>query len=90
MRKIEFSKRYLKSLKKLDKNEQAEVNALIKRLANDENLELKYKDHQLLGKFKNFRECHIKSDLLLIYQKRNDILTLYCFNIGSHSNLFKK
>ena len=40
MRKIEFSKRYLKSLKKLDKNEQAEVNALIKRLANDENLEL--------------------------------------------------
>ena len=55
MRKIEFSKRYLKSLKKLNKNEQAEVNALIKRLANDENLELKYKDHQLLGEFKNFR-----------------------------------
>ena len=80
MRKIEFSKRYLKSLKKLDKNEQAEVNALIKRLANDENLEPKYKDHQLLGEFKNFRECHIKPDLLLIYQKRNDILTLYCFN----------
>ncbi|MCR2103276.1 type II toxin-antitoxin system YafQ family toxin [Campylobacter upsaliensis] len=27
----------------------------------------KYKDHALKGNLKTFRECHIKSDLLLIY-----------------------
>lgn len=52
--------------------------------------ESKYKDHKLTGNYKDFRECHIKPDLLLIYQKQDEILTLTCINLGSHHKLFKK
>ncbi|ECC1461956.1 type II toxin-antitoxin system YafQ family toxin, partial [Campylobacter coli] len=51
-------------------------------------LERKYKDHKLKGEFKELRECHVKPDLLLIYQKQDDKLILTCINIGSHSELF--
>ena len=36
----------------------------------------KYRDHELTGSFKGFRECHIKPDWLLIYLIENDVLTL--------------
>ncbi|PHQ90991.1 MAG: hypothetical protein COB42_04285 [Sulfurimonas sp.] len=36
----------------------------------------KYKDYQLIGKLKDFRECHIKPDLLLIYMIEDDIVKL--------------
>ncbi len=60
------------------------------KLANDEKLEDKYNDHSLIGNYKDFRECHIKPDLLLIYQKKKDILLLTCIDLGSHSELLKK
>ena len=34
------------------------------------------KNHQLVGNLKDFRECHIRPDWLLIYQKKDDILIL--------------
>ncbi|WP_034595209.1 type II toxin-antitoxin system mRNA interferase toxin, RelE/StbE family, partial [Helicobacter bilis] len=37
-----------------------------------------------------FRECHIKPDLLLIYELCDDILQLNALRVGSHSKLFKK
>lgn len=88
--KITFSARFKSSFKKLTTDKKEEALTIIERLANNETLEQKYNDHALKGEYLGFRECHLKPDLLLIYQKRNDILTLYCFNIGSHSNLFKK
>ena len=53
----------------------------------DNKLAEKYKDHQLIGKLKEFRECHIKPDLLLIYLIDDDTLKLA--DIGFHSELFK-
>ena len=53
----------------------------------DNKLTKKYKDHQLTGKLKEFRECHIKPDLLLIYMIEDNTLKLV--DIGSHSELFK-
>lgn len=47
-----------------------------------------YKDHELNGEFKGFRECHIKPDWLLIYYIEEQILTLTLVNTGSHSDLF--
>jgi len=35
-----------------------------------------------------YRECHIKSDLLLVYQLKKDKLILLLVNIKNHSNLF--
>jgi len=40
------------------------------KLTDDEEtnyIEAKYKDHQLKGNMREFRECHIKPDLLLVY-----------------------
>ena len=50
----------------------------------------KYKDHTLSGNYRNYRECHIKPDLLLIYKIERAELVLYAVHIGSHSDLFKK
>lgn len=55
-------------------------------LLNDKPLPQQYKDHELIGNWKGFRECHIKPDLLLIYRKYNDYLQLV--RLGSHSDLF--
>ena len=50
----------------------------------------KYQDHQLKGNLKDFRECHIEPDWLLIYQIFDDELVLSAVRTGSHSKLLKK
>ena len=87
---VKYSKEFRKGLKKLknDKNSLNLVRNIIKKLANNEILESKYKDHKLIGKYAGFREGHIKPDLLLIYKKENNALILVCIAIGSHSDLF--
>ncbi|MBX0592768.1 type II toxin-antitoxin system YafQ family toxin, partial [Campylobacter jejuni] len=60
----------------------------INRIANNETLEAKHRDHALKGNYIGFRECHIQQDLLLVYQKQDDKLILYLLRIGSHSELF--
>ncbi|ENY6720749.1 type II toxin-antitoxin system mRNA interferase toxin, RelE/StbE family [Campylobacter jejuni] len=37
-------------------------------------LELKYKDYALKGKLKGIRDYHIRPDLILIYEKRKELL----------------
>lgn len=60
----------------------------IKKLVMGENLPAKYKDHALKGKWKNFRECHIQPDWLLVYQIIKDTLVLTLSRIGTHSDIF--
>lgn len=56
-------------------------------LANDQPLPEHLRDHALSGTWSNYRECHLKPDLLLVYRKVGaDILRLA--RLGSHSNLF--
>lgn len=45
-----------------------------------------FRDHSLIGNWKNFRECHLAGDLLLIYQTSDTELIL--IRMGSHSELF--
>ena len=63
--------------------------AAVTLLATDQSLPAQYRDHELAGDWKKHRECHIKPDLLLIYNKPDDA-TLRLVRLGSHSNLFKK
>lgn len=49
-----------------------------------------FKDHQLTGDMKDFRECHIEPDWLLIYQFHDDVLILTATGTGTHSDLFGK
>jgi mRNA interferase YafQ len=52
----------------------------------DQPLAAKYQDHQLTGDWNDHRDCHIKPDLILIYQKP-DQDTLRLVRLGSHSEL---
>ena len=65
-----------------------ELNEVVLKLANQEVLPEKYKDHSLSGKYVGFRECHIQPDWLLIYRIDNGRLVLYLFDTGTHSDLF--
>lgn len=68
---VKYSKDFKKGLKKLKNDTQSIglTKSIITKLANDEPLEPKHKDHKLTGQYEGFRECHIKPDLLLIYKK---------------------
>ena len=80
-------KKDIKLLKKQGKNIE-KLYEIINILAYGEELDAKYRDHNLIGNYKGYRECHIKPDWLLIYYIENDILTLTLSDTGSHSDLF--
>lgn len=86
------SNKFNKQLKKIIKQGKdiEKLSNVVKRLANGETLESKYKDHALNDNkyYRNCRECHIESDWLLIYKYNNDKIILYLVEIGSHSDLF--
>ena len=46
----------------------------------------RYFDHPLSGEWSGFRDCHIRPDLVLIYEKPDDH-TLRLVRLGSHSEL---
>ncbi len=56
-------------------------------LTNDRPLEPRHRDHDLIGDWAGYRDCHIKPDLLLIYGEP-DPATLRLARLGSHSELF--
>ena len=55
-------------------------------LAADEPLPPRFHDHPLAGRWKDFRDCRVRPDLVLIYRKP-DGETLELVRLGSHSEL---
>ena len=78
-------KRSYKKQRLTDEEDLAYIDVVYNLLC-DVKLEDKYKDHQLKRSMKDFRECHIKPDLLLVYMIEDNVLKLV--DIGSHSELF--
>jgi mRNA interferase YafQ len=81
--------------KKLSSDETSETDAVIKTLLAGKILEERFKDHDLHGNYKGYRECHVRPDLLLVYKKEKEepgkpkkILILTCYRISSHANIF--
>lgn len=62
----------------------------IRMLAAGQSLPKEYNDHQLTGNLKEYRECHIQPDWLLMYRIEKSILTLTLQRTGTHSDLFDK
>ena len=91
MLKLRYSKQFKKDFKLSQKRglPMQKLKALLVKLANNEPLEEKYRDHPLIGTYASFRECHIEPDWLLIYLIEDSILTLTLVDTGSHSDLFK-
>lgn len=67
--------------KNLDK-----LDALMRRLANKDPLELRDRDHKLAGEWQECRECHVEPDWLLIYLIAGDEITFV--RTGTHADLF--
>lgn len=91
MRTIERSGAFKRDYKRESKGEhratlQPLIEDILECLANDLPLAEKYRDHALTNNWSGYRECHIKPDLLLIYQKTNAD-TLKLARLGSHSEL---
>lgn len=82
-------KKDVKLMKKRGKNMNKLVN-ILSLLATGAPLPIKYKDHPLSGNLRDFRECHIEPDWLLMYQVFEDTLILSATATGSHSDLFDK
>lgn len=64
----------------------ADLVPVLVALADDQPLEPRHRDHALTGDWKDHRDCHVKPDLVLIYQKP-DADTLRLVRLGSHSEL---
>ena len=91
MRKIErtsqFKRDYRRELKGRHRTSLGAVLVpVLTALANDQPLEPRFHDHALAGEWKDFRDCHVKPDLVLIYQKHGSD-TLRLIRLGSHSKV---
>ncbi len=93
---IETSKKFDKDLKILVKNgfDLKLLYKVVENLAKEQPLAPKYKDHPLKGTLKDFRECHLKPDLLFVYQikkQENTLAQVYkAINKLSQIEWFKK
>ena len=61
---------------------------VIDTLLSEKPLDPKHRDHQLTGSMRDYRECHILPDWLLIYRVEANRLVLVANRTGTHSDLF--
>ncbi len=91
MRTIERTSQFKRDYKREAKGSsretlKSEFIGVLTALANDRPLAEKYRDHALTGDWKEYRDCHIKPDLVLIYRKP-DTGVLQLVRLGSHNEL---
>lgn len=83
----QFKKDFKRFSKDLDKVKI--LYAIVEKLVNGEDIPAVYKPHPLKGEWKDFMECHVEDDYLLIwFDKEENIIKLV--RLGSHSELFGK
>ena len=89
MREIIETAQFRRDYKKIASSGRAsrsEFLTVVELLANDKVLPQKFRDHMLTGEWKGYRECHIRPDWLLIYQKQDREIILV--RTDSHNELF--
>ena len=59
-------------------------------MLNEGLLSAEWRDHKLHGEFEGFRECHVKGDLLLVYQisEKSYCEMVVFYRVGTHSEIF--
>lgn len=90
MLEIKYHNRFKKDLKTLKKRNfnMTALKEVIIMLANEEPLPEKYLNHNLIGEFKGYMDCHIGNDWVLIYKVDKEISLLSLYRTGTHSDLF--
>ncbi|MFI5336907.1 MAG: type II toxin-antitoxin system YafQ family toxin [Opitutales bacterium] len=88
MRTIEASTRFKKDFARWIRGTPlaAEFDDLLRMLASGAALPPHYRDHPLQGPWRGHRDCHLRSDVVLIYERGEK--TIRIVRIGSHSELF--
>ncbi|NJR72502.1 MAG: type II toxin-antitoxin system YafQ family toxin [Gammaproteobacteria bacterium] len=98
MRKIEPTSAFKRDFKREGKGLHravldTDLKQVITDLANDVPLAAKHRDHTLTGNWKEYRDCHVKPDLILIYRlidsdgKEDNPARLVLARLGFHSEL---
>jgi mRNA interferase YafQ len=89
MKVIQRTSQFKKDVKRLQKRgkDMVLLKDIILRLASNQSINAKYRDHALVGNYYGTRECHIYPDWLLIYRISDDDLIL--IRTGSHADLFE-
>ena len=85
------SSRYKRDLKRIRNNLKllSDLTSIIADLAADKPLDPSCRDHELSNNWSGFLDCHVRPDLVLIYQKTDaEIRILRLERLGSHAELF--
>ena len=85
------SKQYRKAFKRLNRSgrfDASELENVLALLVMGNTLPVRYANHTLQGKYSDCFECHIKSDMLLIYKIDSEQQKIALVRLGSHSELF--
>ncbi len=87
--RLKRHKQFIKDLRKVRITDEQfhKLAKYITLLTEGKSLPTEARDHELVGVWKGFREFHLGGDLLVIYRKTKDEITLV--RIGTHSQLFK-
>ena len=88
--KILYTTQFKKDYKRIKKQQKdtSKLKYVVDKLASTQPLGKKHQEHRLIGEWKEYRDCHIEPDWILIYRITKDELILE--RTGSHSELFKK
>lgn len=65
----------------------ARLSAALHALASGKDLPPWLRDHQLQGTLRQYRECHVEADWLLMYHKDGKKLIITCLWLVSHKKL---
>lgn len=90
-RSVIQSSRFKKDYKRVQSNKAIvfKLRQVVAYLAADKPLDPSCRDHELGNNWSGFRDCHIRPDLVLIYQKTDaEIRILRLERLGSHAELF--
>ncbi|MDL1962303.1 MAG: type II toxin-antitoxin system YafQ family toxin [Deltaproteobacteria bacterium] len=90
MRRLSQTRQFSRDVKWMAKRGKdiAKLRKVVKRLAGELSLDPRHRDHPLIGKLINCRDCHVEPDWILIYSMDQESLRLE--RTGTHSDLFRK
>lgn len=87
----DYTKAFAKDWERLSRSGRYDMRRLkevmLLLIANDAPLGPEWLDHELTGKWRGFRECHVGGDFLLIYSTDSRSITFT--RTGTHAELFE-
>lgn len=81
-----YAKQFKKDYKKLALRDSGLVDAALGLLIEEGLLPERYRDKKLRGEWQDYRECHPRPDLIVIYKKIGSEIAFV--RVGSHAELY--